>query len=208
MNKPIFIISAGGHAKVLLEAVRDTLVAGFIETDIDKIGKKITGIDIISQKFFLNNYLAPNVLLLNGIGSVSEPILRKKVFSFFKKKGYSFLNIVHPTAYISKNVILGEGCQILAGSIVQTGSILGDNVIVNTGAIVDHNCTIGNHSHIAPGATLSGDVSIEDSCHIGCAATLIQGLKISNSCLVAAGAVVISNLSEKSRVAGVPAKAI
>ena len=147
-------------------------------------------------------------MVVKGFGFVNEPQVRKKVFLFFKQLGYSFVNLVHPTSYVAKNVTLGEGCQILAGGIVQTGSVLGDNVVVNTRASIDHDCMIGNHSHIAPGVTLSGGVSIGEACHIGAGATIVQGIQIQENCLVAAGAVVISNLIKNNRVAGVPAKAM
>lgn len=208
MSKPIFIISAGGHAKVLLECLIaiGKPISAFIETDAEKIGCKIFNIDIISQDFFLKNYAASDVLLVNGLGSVTIPILRKKVFLFFKEKGYLFLTLTHPTAYVAKDVILGEGSQLLAGCIVQTGTILQDNIIINTGVLIDHDCFIGHHSHIAPGVTLSGGVLIKESCHIGCAATIVQGIAIEKESLVAAGAVVIVDLKKNSRVAGVPAR--
>ena len=208
MSKSVFIISAGGHAKVLLECLiaMGKNISAFIETDATKIGCKILNIDVISQDFFLKNYAAADVLLVNGLGSINVPLLRKKVFLFFKEREYSFLNLIHPTAYVAKDIVLGEGSQVLAGSILQIGSAIQDNVIVNTGALIDHDCIIGHHSHIAPGATLSGGVSIDESCHIGCAATVVQGITIEKESLVAAGAVVIADLEKNSRVAGVPAK--
>lgn len=209
MNKPVFVISAGGHAKVLLEclfALGDYPVSAMIETDKSKIGQKMLGIEIISQDFFLKNHLPSEVILVNGLGSVKNPIAREKLFLFFKQLNYNFLTLIHPTAYIAQNVILGEGCQILARAVLQIGSQLGDNVIINTNATVDHDCVIAYHSHIAPGATLCGDVSIGKTCHIGAKATILQGIQVGNNCLVAAGAAVVSNVFENSCVAGVPAK--
>jgi sugar O-acyltransferase (sialic acid O-acetyltransferase NeuD family) len=209
MNKPIFILSAGGHAKVLLEcliALGLDSIHAFIEIENEKIGHKIAGIETISEGFFLEKYKSTEVLLVNGLGSVDLPRVRKKVFQNFKKRGYKFLTLVHPGAYVATDVVLGEGCQILVGSILQTGTIIQENVIVNTGAIIDHDCRIGAHSHIAPGVTLSGGIIIGYLCHIGTAATIVQNVQISPKCVVAAGSVVISNLNMNSRVAGVPAK--
>lgn len=208
VNKKIFIIGSGGHAKVILDCLSaiGKFYAGFIEIDEKKIGGALLDEEIFSQDFFLKNYAPSEVLLVNGVGSVNVPTARRTIFLSFKNLGYTFLTLIHHTAYIAKNVVLGEGCQILANSILQIGCRLGDNVIVNTGAIVDHDCIIGHHSHIAPGAALSGGVTIEDTCHIGTSATLIQGLCVGTNSLVAAGAVVIADVAKNARVAGVPAR--
>lgn len=208
MSKPIFIIGAGGHAKVLLEclfALNCYSIVGMIETNKSLIGRKIFDIEIFSQDYFLKNYLPSDIMLVNGLGSVEEPKARKKVFLFFKKRGYTFLTLIHPAAYVAKTVALGEGCQILAGSILQVETTLGDNVVINTGACVDHDCLIGHHSHVAPGVTLCGGVSVGESCHIGSGVTVIQEIKIGNNCLVAAGAVVTKHIMAGIRVAGIPA---
>lgn len=209
MTKSLFIIGSGGHAKVILELLRDMndcCVMGMIEKDENDIDVVKYDINIISQTVFLKRYLPSEVILVNGVGSTDVSIARKKIFLFFKKKGYRFQTIIHPTAYVSRNVMIGEGSQILAGSILQTGSVLGDNTIINTGAVVDHDCQIGHHSHIAPGVTLSGGVFVGECCHIGVAATVVQSIQIQENSLVAAGAVVISNVAANSRVAGVPAR--
>ena len=211
MNKSVFVISAGGHTKVLLEclcALGNYVVSGMIETDQNKIGQEILGVKIISQDFFLENYPPSKAILVNGLGSVRNPTARKNIFLYFKKLGYNFLTLIHPTAYIAKEVILGEGCQILTRAVLQLGCQISDNVIINTGATIDHDCVIAYHSHIAPGVTVCGDVSIGKVCHIGAKATILQGIQIEDNCLVAAGAVVISNVLENSCVAGVPAKPI
>jgi UDP-perosamine 4-acetyltransferase len=101
---------------------------------------------------------------------------------------------------------LGEGVQIMAGTVVQPGSKIGDNTILNTRSSVDHDCEIGAHVHIAPGVTLSGGVRVHDDAHIGAGAVLIQGVEVGASSLVAAGSVVIHAVPANTRVAGMPAR--
>ena len=65
---------------------------------------------------------------------------------------------------------LGNGHQLLAGSVVNAGVTFGENVLLNSGAVIEHDCRIGSHSHIASGATLCGDCVIGESVHIGAGA--------------------------------------
>lgn len=211
MNKPIYILGAGGHAKVLLESLQQdpkNNIIGFLEINPDLIGTSILGVKIYSQDVVLNQFLPSNILLVNGIGSVSIPTLRQKQFETLKKAGYDFLSVIHKMAYYSSDVSIGEGAQLLARSTILTGTKIGCNTIINTSASIDHDCTIGNHVHIAPGVVLSGGICIEDACHIGTGAAIIQGIHIDKNSWVAAGAVVTKNLPANSRVAGLPARPI
>lgn len=209
MSKPVFIIGAGGHARVLLESLRknsDVEVAGFLEVDKQLIGSTLLEMPIFDQEVILKKYTSKDMFLVNGLGSVNIPDLRAKQFTQLKHLGFNFYSVIHPTCYYSNDIVIGEGAQLLARSTVLTGSRIGDNTIINTAASVDHDCEIGNHVHIAPGVVLSGSVKINDNCHIGIGAKIIQGIYIGKNSLVAAGAVVILNVPENSRVAGVPAK--
>ncbi|MDR1481065.1 MAG: acetyltransferase [Synergistaceae bacterium] len=207
----VIIIGCGGHGRVLGDIVlsqpeRFELV-GFVDRNTDAIGSRIFGVSVLGDDGFLTrNFTPSDVRLINGIGSVRDTTLRRKVFEMFKSLGYEFCPVISNGARLSKRSVFGEGCQIITGAVVQHGCDVGDNTIINTSASVDHDCVIGNHSHIAPGATLSGLVSVGDGTHIGSGATVIQGLRIGEGCLVAAGAVVVSDVPAGSIAMGVPAR--
>ena len=93
-------------------------------------------------------------------------------------------------------------------TIINSQVIIGKGCIVNTGAIIDHECEIGDFSHIAPGATLSGNVKVGKSCFIGANSTVIQGVKIGNNVIIGAGAVVIKDVPDNITIVGNPAKII
>ena len=209
MSKSIYILGAGGHAKILLECLQkntEIKISGFLEIDEKLIGQSIFGVPIYEQNKKLAEFYPNSIMLANGIGSTDLPNLRRKQFEIFKKQGYEFCSLIHPTCYYSHDVIIEEGAQLLARSTILTGTRIGYNTIVNTSASIDHDCDIGNHVHIAPGVVLSGGVKIGDNCHVGTGANIIQGIKIGENSLIAAGAVVISDVASNSRVAGVPAK--
>lgn len=198
-NQRAIIIGNGGHAKVLKEILELNSIdlAGVIDNDQSckdplYIGNDDNFLDIASQY--------QDCLLVNGIGSIRRPELRKKIFIRYKNLGFSFLTLMHPSAIISPNATIGEGAQIMAGCVIQTGCTIGQNVIINTASTLDHDCTVGRHTHIAPGCVFSGNVHLGEACHIGPSSIFIQSLRVGDNVFVSAGSVVIKNVTANATV--------
>ncbi|KUO70132.1 MAG: sugar acetyltransferase [Desulfosporosinus sp. BRH_c37] len=207
MNRPVIVLGGGGHAKVLIDTlhIQSVKVLGFTDPDLGKAEESILGVPFIGDDDIICKYTPDQVLLVNGLGTTRRTSLRKQLFLKFKKSGYCFANVIHPSSIISSYVRLGEGVQVMAGAIIQTGSFIGDNSIVNTKVSIDHDCQIDPHVHIAPGVTLSGEVTVGEGAHIGTGAVVIQGIQIGRESLVAAGSVVIKDVAKGVTVKGVPA---
>ena len=206
-SNPVIIIGAGDHAKVLLDILLDQNenVIGLTDKNISK-GTCIYGVSVIGDDSEILKYKTDEIELINGIGSVGNTSLRRKVFVSLKEKGYVFKSVIHPSVIISKRAKIGEGTQLLAGSVVNTESEIGDNTIINTKASIDHGCVIGKHCHIAPGCSFSGCVRIGDCTHIGTGTSIIQGINIGKNVLIGAGSVVINDVSDNEKAFGVPAR--
>lgn len=210
MMRPVIIVGAGGHAKVLIAAIMllRREIFGVMEANREKQDGFPLAIPIIGDDEAIKKYRPDEIELVNGIGSVGSPHKRMEIYQKFKKKGYKFASVVHPSAIVMSDVQLGEGVQIMAGAIIQAGCRIGDNSIINTGAILDHDCIIGEHTHIAPGVVLSGDVHVGVASHVGTSATIIQGIKIGENSIIGAGAVVIKNIPAGNKAMGVPARIV
>ncbi|ALP52652.1 hypothetical protein Tel_05540 [Candidatus Tenderia electrophaga] len=207
MNRPVIILGGGGHAKVLAEALlrMQRSIIGF--TDPQPHASLLQDIPHLGGDETVFEHRPDTVLLVNGLGSVGDTRARQALFAGFIEKDYRFAAVTHPRAILSRtDVETGQGCQILAGAVVNPGVRLGDNVIINSGAIVEHDCRIGDHVHISSGALVCGGCSIEEGAHIGAGAIIIQGITIGHGTVVAAGSVVISNVDPLTLVAGVPAQ--
>lgn len=210
MIHPVIVIGAGGHAKVIIDMLLASSVEiiGATDSDLQKKGNHVLGIPVIGDDEVILQYNPEKIFLVNGIGSIGLPVTRTQIFHRFKQLGYSFQTIIHPSAILSLEVTVGEGSQIMAGSIIQSGCQIGANSIINTAATVDHDCVIGSNVHLSPGTTLSGGVGIGDGVHIGTGAVIIQGVQIGKDSVVGAGAVVVKNVVENTKVMGVPAREV
>ncbi len=207
-TRPIIVVGCGGHAVVLLDALRASGadVSAAADNDLSKAGTRIAGIQIVGGDAAIFEHDPSAVLLLNGVGSTGNPQIRQALFERFKTAGYEFATVVHPSAVIAGDVELAEGVQIMAGAVIQPRCRIGANSIVNTRAGIDHDGWIGRDVHVAPGATVCGDVTLGDGCHIGAGATVIQGVRLTAGCIVGAGAVVVDSFEQAAVLCGVPAR--
>lgn len=197
----LVVLCAGGHARVVIEALRSRGARPTAVTDRDPAlaGSFLGGIPIIGSDDDVLAMRRDSVELANGLGnraSRSSPGLsgRRELFGRFAALGYAFPLISHVSAVIASDISPGEGAQVMAGAIIQPGARIGRNVLVNTRAVVEHDCQIGDHSHIAPGAVLCGGVSVGEGTHVGAGAIVLSGVNLGPGAVIAAGAVVAKNV--------------
>lgn len=204
----VIIIGAGGHGRVVLDALlagQEHRVIGLLDDREGLIGQKIRGVPVIGniKSIDTDMYKADkDIGIVIGIG---DNQCRTRIYSLVRDKGFNLINALHPAAVISPEIRLGRGIVALANSVINCGSIVEDNVIINTSASVDHDCHIGKHAHIAPGVHLAGNVSVGEGSFLGVGTVVIPGVNIGKWAIAAAGAVVIRDVPDNILVKGVPA---
>ncbi|KKR79530.1 MAG: Sugar O-acyltransferase, sialic acid O-acetyltransferase NeuD family [Candidatus Nomurabacteria bacterium GW2011_GWA2_40_9] len=205
-RKKIVILGGGSHAEVLLSILQlhTITILGYT----DHIKKRNLPIKYLGNDLSVGYHSPKDIQLVNGLGSTDLPLQRQFIYEKFKKLGYTFASVIHPSAILAKDVKLSEGVQLMTAVVINVNSQIGENSIINTGALIDHHCCIGKHSHIAPGVTLSGGIHIGNCCLIGAGTTIIQNISIGNQVVIGAGSVVIKNVLSCIRAAGVPARTI
>lgn len=197
MIKPVILMGSGGHAKVLAAMLKklDCPVLGVTGPALAE-GGEVFGFPVLGGDNAITNFPPDRIELVNGLGSLPrDQGLRQRLFEQFHARGYAFKTLVDPTAMLADDVVLGEGVQVMAGVIIQSGTQIAYNVIVNSGAIIEHDCSIGCHNHIAPGAVLCGAVITGDNVHIGSGAVVIQGCSLGAGCIVGAGSVLTTSIA-------------
>jgi sugar O-acyltransferase (sialic acid O-acetyltransferase NeuD family) len=141
--------------------------------------------------------------------AVGNPILRKKLCNKFESIGGVLSSTISPLSTIGHfDVVIGNGCNIMAGSIVSNSVSIGKGVIVYFNSIVTHDVSIGDFCEISPGAKLLGRCKIGEYTQIGANATILPNIIVGNNVIVGAGAVVTKDVPDNSLMVGIPAKII
>jgi sugar O-acyltransferase (sialic acid O-acetyltransferase NeuD family) len=210
---PVAIIGAGGHARVVLQALRTMNATVVALTDLhpERFPDGLDGCVVMSDDELLRRYSRNEISIAYGVASITAATHdhpRRKIVQRFSGYGYKSIQIIHSHACISYAVSMAAGVQIHAGAVIQPGVQLGEHAIVNTGVTVDHDCQIEAYTHLAPGVTLSGNVTVHEGAHIGTGASVIQGITIGRFAVVAAGACVVRDVADNTVVMGVPARTV
>lgn len=204
MSAPEIIVGAGGHGRVLADALRleGRKVAGFVDPEGDPAGLPLP---LLGGDAALDDW--PDCGLVNGIGGPAGSDLRRRVQRRLEAGGRCFSGVRHPSAIVAATAEIDPTVQLLARTVVQPGARLEAGVIVNTGAIVEHDCVIGAFSHCAPGSILCGGVTVGEDCHIGAGAVIREGVRLGDRIVVGAGAVVVRDCPDAGAVLlGAPAR--
>lgn len=206
MSESVYVLGAGGHGRVVL----DTLLANGIQiTGIldaqTSLSSLVLGVPILGSDEYLDNVSSANTFLVNGLGANPKTLRRRSIFTAMKLRGFRFKSFQHPSAIVSNAADIQDGCQVMAGVVIQTGVTLEENVVINTRASIDHDCIIRSHAFIAPGSVLCGNVTVDSSAFIGAGAVVIPNIHIGKNAIVGAGAVVTKPVPDGWIVAGNPA---
>ncbi len=198
MDKDIYILGAGGHAKVVIEIAED-------------LGYNIKG--IYDQNINVNR------ILQYPVSNDIESLLQKKnVFYAIggnynrklnaQKYNSADFNLIHPSSVISKSTSLGQGNVVMAGVVINSSVKVQNYCVINTSACIDHDCEIEDYAHISPNAALAGNVKVLEGAQVGVGASIKQNITIGKWSIVGAGAVVINDVPDNVVVVGNPAKVI
>jgi len=147
-----------------------------------------------------------NIYLISSIGTSPT---RENVYRYLDELGFSrYISIVHPSVIFNDTIIIGKGCIIYQGVMMDPDVIIKDNVMINKGVSIGHDVIINSHCVLSPNCSIGGNVKIGKSVFIGMNACVKQGTSIGNNVIVGMGAVVLENIPDNAVVVGNPARII
>lgn len=207
----MIIIGAKGFAKEVLEILHQNNqlegLAFYDDVNSDLLNLLYNQFPILKNEMQAKNHFEKygNDFTI-GIGN---PLLRREMREKFEKLGGKLKSTVSKKTDIgSYGVTIGNGSNILSGTIVSNDVTLGFANIIYYNAVVTHDVITGDFVEISPGAKLLGRCSVGDFSRIGCNAVILPDVKLGKNVIVGAGAVVTKDLPDNCVAVGIPAKII
>jgi len=205
--KNLIIIGAGGMGRtvygIAIESIgygTEFVVKGFIDDDIHSLDGFKDYPQILGT---ISDYEPQeNDVFISSIGGESRMICIDLICS----KGGEFINIIHTTARVRKNVKLGVGNVICAYAVIGADCIIGDFNLFQNFAVIGHDVKMGNHNRIDTHVTCVGGVIICNETSIHTSAIINHGVVVEDGAHVGAGSFVIRKVKAGTTVFGNPAK--
>ena len=205
MKEKLLIIGASGHGKVVADiALKMNKWKSIAFLDDDETVNSSMGIEVVGRSLDAFKHIHECDLIV-GIGN---NVTREKIQDKLENEGASLPTLIHPTAVIGDQVILGAGTVIMAGVVINCSTEIGKGCIINTGATIDHDNLIGDYVHISPGVNLAGTVKVGKGSWIGIGSSVSNNINIAGGCNVGAGAVVVRDITEAGVYVGVPVRRV
>ncbi|MCL6461281.1 MAG: N-acetylneuraminate synthase, partial [Flavobacterium micromati] len=156
-NTKTILAGYSEHGLVVTEAylLSGNKIDGYLEPNTIEINPfKLEYLGLETNPDF-TGFDSDNKFIL-GIG---DNYIRNKIGKLIQLKGKEIVNVTHPSASITKLLILGVGNFIAKNVSINPLVTIGNFCIINTAAIIEHGCSISDSVHIAPGTVLCGNVS-------------------------------------------------
>jgi len=207
----ILIVGSSGHAKVIIdifEKKNNCEIIGLIDS-FKSLNENTFEYKVMGKEEDLPSILSntPDCKIFVAIGDNKT---RGEVVNKIKGilPSIEFISAVHPSAQIGKNVKIGQGVAIMAGTIINSDCVIEDFSIVNTKASIDHDSKMLEFSSVGPNVTTGGNVNIGKYSMVGISATISNGISIGDHAIIGAGSLLIKDCKDHMIMYGSPAKEI
>jgi acetyltransferase EpsM len=205
----LVLIGGGEHATVVLDAANtgdEWLVVGFVDPEarpeLEAQGPAWLGDDDAAAPGLRGRHC------MLAVGAIADAQRRIALAQRYDAESVVWASVVHPRATVARDVAIGPGTAILAGSVINPGAHIGAHCIVHTGAIIEHDVYLDAFVQIGPGAVVGGGTTIGRGAYVGLGARLRDHVRIGPGAVIGMGAVVVGDIADEVVVVGVPARPI
>lgn len=181
------------------------LVEGFLDDDVQKIGKLLFGHRVIGNIDKISEFATEVSVVI----CVSNPVYRKNIFEkLCSLPNANFPSFVSRHVWISNKVKIGKGVIIYPGVAINYNTSVEDFSIMNMNCAIGHDCTIGRFSTLAPGVSLAGFTHLEECVEMCINSATVQSIRVGENSIVGGMGMVTRNIPANCTAVGVPAKPI
>jgi hypothetical protein len=147
MSTRLFIFGTGSHARKVCHYARDLgwEVVAFVDEAPDACAP-VGDIGVI-RAFELPEPKNGDAMFV----AIGKPEVRLRLMDELAAAGWPLPDIVHRTAWLAPDAVIGDGVLVAAGAVVETAAVVGRGAIIDIGAQVDHDANVGAFAHLRAG---------------------------------------------------------
>lgn len=197
--KDFVIVGAGDFADFIVDIIENDMnrnIAAYVIdkkyiTEVEYKGKPVYAFEDVGNLFDKKKYTF-------AIGFLGGKMYEQRWEKFVKLKdmGYELENVIHSSASISKNSIIGEGNILFQYTILSNNSSMGDCNVLCSRANISHDVKVGNANYFAPAATTTGYCEVGNNCFVGVNSALNNKVKIANYTFIGGGLFITNDTNE------------
>lgn len=212
LNGPrdLLIVGAGGFSRetaqavAAVNAVRPTWrLLGFLDDDPALTGRQVDGISVLGSSELVHDLRQAQVVVC--VGSPRGLYARARVVRRLNLPMERYATVVHPTAAISANSVVGPGTVLLAHAVLTAAVQVGSHIAVMPHAVLTHDCVLEDFVTVASGVRLAGACRVERGAYLGAGAVVRELVTVGAWSLVGMGSVVLRDIPPSEAWVGNPA---
>ena len=174
MSRNYIVIGNGSFPYMIYKFLKEEKMGNILAfvADSEFIDKgDYDGIPIIDFQCLFKEY-STDIELIMGIGYTKMGTIREEKFKLCKDNGFSFGNIIHPSARVHSTVRMGEGNVLLEDVDIQPDAVIGDANLFLAGSFFGHDSVAESYNTFCVKSVVTGFVEIKNHCFIGTLSTM------------------------------------
>lgn len=204
--KQLLIFPCNGNAIEALDCLGPEYhFTGFVDDMTEKQRSGAFGHPVFARDAIADQ---PSCRVLAVPGSPSSYTTRRRVIESLRINSSRYARIIHPSAVVSPNSIVGYNVLAMAGVVITSNAVIGNHVCLLPNTVVHHDSQVGDWSLIGSNVAIAGNVVIGENCYIGSGSSLRNGIQIGDRALIGLGSTVIQDVPADTVVAGNPARVL
>ena len=216
MLKKIVVMGAGGfgtEAMWILEEMNKLEssadcwdILGYVEDDVLKKHKVYYDYKTLgTPEEVEEDYAGQDLWYFCAIG---DNYTRAAVAERLDRLGWKAATLIHPSVIMARNIKIGQGSFVGAGSVICPNAMIGEHVLINVRVAIGHDSVMESFSQACPGAQINGFCKIKYAAMIGSNASILPGRTVGEGATVGGNSQVLRSIKAGTTVNGVPALTI
>ena len=178
-----------------LEGNNNFNLVGFFDDNKKNFPMCLGGLDFKKIANSIDNGDVDRVFVACGDSNFRATLLNQ-----LQQYSIKTINVIHPTAEISKTAIIGSNVYLGPKVVVSSKAYIDNGVFISSLSNVEHHCIVGENTLFGPGVMLSGSVTIGKRVVLGAGVSVESNIKIDNNVYVSPGCGISRHLKKDDRI--------